>query len=394
MATLTVLRVVRAGTTNGPTGNLVEVPVQLLAAGDENSVGFSLDFDPAQMTAVGVTPGAALGGAAMNFNTNPAGHVGVIVAQPNNAVFGFGTQEVARIQFLLGQQPGTNVPAWSDVPVTRELADTNANSLTVQFLPGAVGIQLVSPLVTRQPAAQTVWVGDSVTFDLAVSGSKPMSWQWQKNGTDLPGATNATLTIANVQSGDGGNYSVRISNAAGTVSSASALLTVLTARPDLFVNDVAAPAAAVAGQTVPVTWKLVQQRQCTPRRRAGRTPSGWPQMRRAATRSLWRHCRSPIPLSVGQSLSVTGLVAVPAAVLGDRYLYGPSRRQQRCGGTQREQQRRRRRAKHPHLRAATWCWGAFGPGQRSGGPDHQPSLGGHQYRQLPRPSGRGRTAST
>ena len=227
---MTVPRVVRAGTTNGPTGNLVEMPVELLAAGDENAVGFSLDFDPAQMTAAGVAPGGALHGAALNFNTNQPGHVGVVVAQPNNAVFGFGTQEVARIQFLLGPQPGTNTPVWSDVPITRELVDTNANSLTVQFLPGAVGIQLVPPLVTRQPAAQTVWVGDTVTLDLAVSGSKPMSWQWQKNGSDLTGATNATLTITNVQGGDGGNYSVRISNAAGVASSGSALLTVLTAR--------------------------------------------------------------------------------------------------------------------------------------------------------------------
>jgi len=119
VATLAVPRVVRAGTTNGPTGNLVEMSLELLAAGDENALGFSLNFDPAQMTAAGVTPGGALHGAALNFNTNQPGHVGVVVAQPYNAVFGFGTQEVARIQFLLGQQSGTNTPVWSDVPITR-----------------------------------------------------------------------------------------------------------------------------------------------------------------------------------------------------------------------------------------------------------------------------------
>jgi hypothetical protein len=317
-ATLTVPRVVRAGTTNGLTGNLVEMPIQLLAAGDENSVGFSLDFDPAQMIVAGVARGAALGGAALIFNTNRTGHVGVAVAQPNNAVFGFGTQEVARIQFLLGQQPGTNFPAWSDVPVARELVDTNANSLMVQFLPGAVGIQLVPPLVTRQPTTQTAWVGDTVTFDLAVSGSKPMIWQWQKNGADLPGATNAALTITNVQSGDGGNYSVRISSAAGVVSSASALLTVLSARPDLFVSGVTAPATAVAGQTVPVTWTLFNIGNAD-------APAGW-------WHTLWlapdtagdnpqfvAALQFTTSLAAGQSLSVTGLVVVPAAALGDRY---------------------------------------------------------------------------
>ena len=318
VAMLTVPRVVRAGTTNGPTGNLVELPVELLAAGDENAVGFSLDFDPAKMTAAGVTPGGALHGAALNFNTNQPGHVGVVAAQPNNAVFGFGTQEVARIQFLLGQQPGTNTPVWSDVPITRDLADTNANSLTVQFLPGALGIQLVPPQVTRQPAPQTVWVGDSVTLDLVVSGSKPMSWQWQKNGADLSGATNTALTITNVQSGDGGNYSVRISNAAGGVSSASALLTVLNARPDLFVSGVAAPATATAGQTVSVTWNLFNNGNAN-------VPAGW-------WHTLWLAADAAgdnpqfvaalpftTPLPAGQSLSVTGQVVLPAAVLGDRY---------------------------------------------------------------------------
>jgi len=318
VATLTVQRVVRAGTTNGPTGNLVELPVELLAAGDENSVGFSLDFDPAQMTAVGVVPGGALHGAALNFNTNQPGQVGVVVAQPNNAVFGFGTQEVARVQFLLGQQPGTNVPAWSGVPITRDLADTNANSLTVQFVPGAVGIQLVPPQVTRQPAAQTVWVGDNVTFDLAVNGSKPMSWQWQKNGADLSGATNAALTITNVPSGAGGNYSVRISSAAGVVSSASALLTVLSARPDLFVSGVTAPATAVAGQTVPVTWTLFNIGNAD-------APAGWWHTLWLASDTAGNNPQFVAALQVttslaaGQSLSVTGLVAVPPAVLGDRY---------------------------------------------------------------------------
>ena len=318
VATLTVQRVVRAGTTNGPTGNLVEMPVQLLAAGDENAVGFSLDFDPAQMTAVGVAPGGSLHGAALNVNTNQPGHVGVVVAQPNNAVFGFGTQEIARVQFLLGQQPGTNVPTWSDVPITRDVADTNANSLTAQYLPGAVGIQLMPPQVSRQPAAQTVWVGDSVTFDLAVSGSKPMSWQWQKNGADLSSATNAALTITNVQSSDGGNYSVRISSAAGVASSGSALLTVLSARSDLFVSEVTAPATAVAGQTVPVTWKLFNIGNAS-------TPAGWWHTLWLASDTAGSNPQfvAALPfttlLAAGQSLSVTGLVVVPAAALGDRY---------------------------------------------------------------------------
>jgi hypothetical protein len=318
VATLSVPRVLRAGATNGPTGNLVELPVELLAAGNENAVGFSLDFDPAQMTAAGVAPGAALTGAALNFNTNHPGHVGVVIAQPDNAVFGVGTQQVARIQFLLGQQAGTNVPAWSDAPITRDLADTNANSLAMQFLPGSVGIQLVAPQVARQPAPKTAWIGDTVTFDVSVTGSKPMTFQWQKNGADLPGATNATLILTNVQSADGANYSVRITNIAGPVSSSSALLTVLTARPDLFVSEVSAPAAAEAGQTVSVVWKLFNIGNAD-------APAGWWHSLSLASDAAGDNPQFvaalpfPTTLPAGQSLSVTGLVTMPSTILGDRF---------------------------------------------------------------------------
>lgn len=318
VATLTVPRLLRAGVTNGATGNLVELPIELLAAGDENAVGFSLDFDPTQMSATGVAAGTALNGAALNFNTNRSGHIGVIIAEPNNSVFGYGTQQVARVQFLLGQKPGTNVPAWSDMPVTRDLADTNANSLAMQFVSGSVGVQLVAPQLLRQPAPQTVWIGDTVTFDVGVSGSQPMSYQWQKNGADLSGATNATLTIANVQSGDGGNYSVRITNVAGPASSGSALLTVLTARPDLFVSQVSAPALAEAGQAVPVVWKLYNTGNAD-------APGGWCHTLWLASDSAGDNPQfvAALPfaslLPAGQSLMVTGMVSAPSSVLGDRY---------------------------------------------------------------------------
>ena len=60
-----------------------------------------------------------------------------------------------------------------------------------------------------------------------MSGTPPYRYQWQFNGTDIAGATNATYAIPAVAESDGGNYSVVVSNSAGSVSSANATLLVI-----------------------------------------------------------------------------------------------------------------------------------------------------------------------
>jgi len=54
----------------------------------------------------------------------------------------------------------------------------------------------------------------------------PLSYQWQKNGIYLAGATASTLTVANVQSADAGRYSVLVQNRSGIAVSAGAVLEV------------------------------------------------------------------------------------------------------------------------------------------------------------------------
>jgi hypothetical protein len=77
-----------------------------------------------------------------------------------------------------------------------------------------------------QPANQAVTVGGSVTFNAGVAGMPPLSYQWSYGGSALDGATNASLTLANVQFSQAGNYSVVITNVVGTASSSNATLTV------------------------------------------------------------------------------------------------------------------------------------------------------------------------
>ena len=69
-------------------------------------------------------------------------------------------------------------------------------------------------------------VGGSISFSATVTGAAPLAYQWQFGGTNLPGATNATLMLTNVQFAQAGNYSVAVTNLLGSAQSSSAALTV------------------------------------------------------------------------------------------------------------------------------------------------------------------------
>lgn len=81
------------------------------------------------------------------------------------------------------------------------------------------------PVITTQPASQSVTVGGSVTFSVVASGS-PTAYQWSFNNVPISGATSASYTVANAQSANAGAYTVAVSNSAGTVVSSAATLTV------------------------------------------------------------------------------------------------------------------------------------------------------------------------
>jgi subtilisin-like proprotein convertase family protein len=87
--------------------------------------------------------------------------------------------------------------------------------------------------IIQQPQNQSALPGSTVTFSVLAAGAMPLSYAWQRSGTNLPnggrisGAASATLTISNVQSSDGANYSVALSCVSGAAVSPTASLTVL-----------------------------------------------------------------------------------------------------------------------------------------------------------------------
>ncbi len=102
---------------------------------------------------------------------------------------------------------------------------------------GGGGGPAVPPTLTLQPVSVSVTEGQSASFTVAAAGTAPLAYQWQRNGVDIAGATATTLTLAaTVLADSGAAFRAVVSNAAGTVTSNAATLTVLMRVPVLTVT--------------------------------------------------------------------------------------------------------------------------------------------------------------
>lgn len=82
------------------------------------------------------------------------------------------------------------------------------------------------PHMVNPPRGSVVNPGQPVVLSVSAGGSDPLTYQWQHQGTNLPGQTGWALVIDAAGAADSGEYRVRVSNAAGVISSAPATLIV------------------------------------------------------------------------------------------------------------------------------------------------------------------------
>jgi hypothetical protein len=80
--------------------------------------------------------------------------------------------------------------------------------------------------ISSQPASQTAKAGDVVSFSVTATGGISFKYQWKKNGTDIAGATNSTLTLNKVSAADDGSYQCMISSPCNSLTSNTATLKV------------------------------------------------------------------------------------------------------------------------------------------------------------------------
>jgi hypothetical protein len=110
-----------------------------------------------------------------------------------------------------------------------------------------VGVQ-----ATLQPAAPSLLPGEAATFTVTAAGSAPLTYQWFKDGIEIPRATSAVLAIPAATANDSGAYTVVVTNELGSTTSNPVTLTVQRPlpRPESFLSNLAVRSQLPAADTV------------------------------------------------------------------------------------------------------------------------------------------------
>jgi hypothetical protein len=185
-------------------------------AGDSVTVGTYLDYN--QWTHVAATLDGSTG--TMSIYTN-----GVLVDQMVTTVRPFG-------DLIPGDSPGVGIGNVNDggnnFPFIGDIDEISlynralsADEIQAIYSAGSMG-KCTGPLppgITVPPVSQTTIAGSNVVLSVVASGTGPFSYQWSFNGTNVSGATNATLTLTNLHPYQSGSYAVTITTPYGSISS-------------------------------------------------------------------------------------------------------------------------------------------------------------------------------
>jgi hypothetical protein len=119
---------------------------------------------------------------------------------------------------------------------------TTASARTLPGIPAGIG---------QNPQGATVAEGDTVALTVIATGTLPVTYQWKRNDVDLPGKTDATLTLTAATTNDADIYRVGVSNAWGSaVSSGATVVVAYLAVPSVYGTGVASDRTLLPGGSV------------------------------------------------------------------------------------------------------------------------------------------------
>ena len=190
----------------------VTVPVQLVAGGDESTVGFSINYPTTNLVYSSTVLGSNAAGALLTVNTNQtsAGQLGLGIFYLSGGNFAPGTQEVARVTFRTAilTNAVTNTLTFGDTPTPRQVGDTNFNTLVATYSNATVTIpitDLEGDVAPRTNGSHTLGINDWVQTGRFVAGLDTISNSLELMRADCAPRTNlgnGILTIADwVQAG-------------------------------------------------------------------------------------------------------------------------------------------------------------------------------------------------
>src|SRR5262249_12964719 len=144
----------------------------------------------------------------------------------------------------------TNITLTSPTNLWYDFQAAAGSSRYYRVVPGPILAPGALPAILAQPKGGEQYWGGSFTFNSAVSGVLPLSYQWLKDGVPIPGAISSFLVLRNIEMTNAGSYALMATNLFGTATSAPALLKVKVADVSLAavpVGDQPMAAMTIAG---------------------------------------------------------------------------------------------------------------------------------------------------
>ncbi|MBK6797646.1 MAG: hypothetical protein IPG76_12925 [Acidobacteria bacterium] len=216
-------RIVRVVNTQAVAGQNVVIPVELLSLGNENALGFSLEFNPAILTSPAVAPGASAAGASLNANlVNVAnGKIGIALAFPAGQTFSAGVRQIVNITFSVpaNASSGSTSILFSDQPVFREVVDVDANTLTATFTVGTVNVVQPNSLPVLTSLNPTFTIVGTQGIILSINGQNFLGnsvarWNGTDRVTTFVSASQLTMAVPAADLAATGSASVTVFNPA------------------------------------------------------------------------------------------------------------------------------------------------------------------------------------
>lgn len=224
----------------------VRTPFRLLIsrATAERSIAFARRFALAALLAL--FPVLHLGwdarsfaGSRLSISAQPANETVNVGQSATFTVAASGRGSISYQWFENGAQiSGANSSSYTTPPTSSSdngaqfdvVVHNKYGSVTSSMATLTVISSVVPPGITTEPINQTVTAGQVATFTVAANGTAPLAFQWQKNGANISGATSSNYTTPVTTTADNGaTFDAVVSNAAGSVTSTTATLTVNSA---------------------------------------------------------------------------------------------------------------------------------------------------------------------
>jgi uncharacterized protein (TIGR03437 family) len=207
--------------TNALSGQVIQVPIDLVAQGNEAAVGFTVTFNPLVLGGPVAAVGAGVPGATIFVNTNEAstGKVGITLAMPIGQSIAAGTQRIVNLSFTVSSAAtaGATPIAFGDQPVRREISDGNANAVTATFTSGTVTIVQPNPLPVLSAINPATAVAGGPAFTLTVTGmgfiaSSTVRVRGANRPTTVVSATQLTAEITAADIEQAGSAAITVQN--------------------------------------------------------------------------------------------------------------------------------------------------------------------------------------